>query len=186
MAKAVFQKHQRVFVKPVGVWAQIEQVKPHWVRDVEEPVRVTYDCGLGRDFTDKELAEEERSEGEASGWRLMRARNKWQSAEECAHHPFPGSFPVVVTDKNDWGGWRVPGAEYDRDPSNIEFQARLIAQAPQLLRLAEAALQFKEQADMLPEDVRNFIAAAEKAVSAVRSKASDTPPGAGEMHARRA
>ncbi|MEE2567299.1 hypothetical protein [Hyphobacterium marinum] len=178
MAKAVFQKHQRVFVKPVGVWAQIEQVKPHWVRDVEEPVRVTYDCGLGRDFTEKELAEEERDDTDTGGWRLMRARNKWQSAEECAHHPFPGSFPVVVTDKNDWGGWRVPGAEYDRDPSNIEFQARLIAQAPALLRLAEAALQFKDQADMLPQDVRDYIQAAEKAVGSVRAKPGDKPASA--------
>ena len=44
---------------------------------------------------------------------------------------------VVVTDRADWGGWRVPGAEYDRDPQQIEFQARLIAAAPQLMRLAQ-------------------------------------------------
>tara|TARA_R110002096_G_scaffold14684_15_gene51594 strand:- start:1958 stop:2518 length:561 start_codon:yes stop_codon:yes gene_type:complete len=183
MAKAVFQKHQRVFVRPVGVWAQIEQVKPHWVRDVEEPVRVTYDCGLGRDFTAKELAEEERDETGASGWRLMRARNKWQSAEECAHHPFPGSFPVVVTDKNDWGGWRVPGAEYDRDPGNIEFQAKLIAQAPQLLGLAEATVKLKDQGDMLPQEVRDLVQVAEKVLSGVRAKAAEVES---DMPAKRA
>mgnify|MGYP003673526484 CR=1 FL=1 len=176
MAKAVFQKHQRVFVRPVGVWAQVEQVKPHWVRDVEEPVRVTYDCGLGRDFTAVELAEEERDESSASGWRLMRAKNKWQSAEECAHHPYPGSFPVIVTDANDWGGWRVPGAEYDRDPGNIEFQARLIAQSPALLRLAESLLELKDQDDMLPQNVRDMVKAAEKAVGSIRAKASEDVP----------
>jgi hypothetical protein len=66
----------------------------------------------------------------------MRARNKWQTPEESAHHPFPGTYPVIVTDENDWGGWRVPGAEYERDPHLIEMQARLIATAPKLLKLA--------------------------------------------------
>ncbi|WP_414625335.1 hypothetical protein, partial [Calothrix sp. CCY 0018] len=45
--------------------------------------------------------------------------------------------PVVVTDDADWGGWRVPGAEYNRDPGLIEYQARLITAAPQLMKLAE-------------------------------------------------
>ena len=48
MAKALFHKSQRVFVKPVGTWATVEHVVPHWVKDVNEPLRVTYDCGLGR------------------------------------------------------------------------------------------------------------------------------------------
>ncbi|MFS2318166.1 hypothetical protein RMQ97_09530 [Maricaulis sp. D1M11] len=133
MAKAVFHKHQRVFVRPVGTWALIEHVKPQWVKDVEEPVRIFYDCGLGRDFTTDELASEQSDAPQTGSWRLLRARNKWQSAEECARHPFPGTFPVVVTDKMDWGGWRVPAAEYDRDPDRIEAQARLMTQAPQLL-----------------------------------------------------
>ena len=42
MAKALFHKSQRVFVKPVGTWALIEKVVPHWVKDVDEPLRVTY------------------------------------------------------------------------------------------------------------------------------------------------
>ena len=37
MAKALFHKSQRVFVKPVGTWAVIEHVVPHWVKDVDEP-----------------------------------------------------------------------------------------------------------------------------------------------------
>jgi hypothetical protein len=39
MAKAIYHKHQRVFVRPVGTWALVEQVKPQWVKDVEEPVQ---------------------------------------------------------------------------------------------------------------------------------------------------
>jgi hypothetical protein len=140
MAKAVFHRHQRVYVEPVGTWAVIEKVNPVWVKGFDEPVRVTYDCGLGRDFSAEELSAEgstEDKDGDAGNWRMMRARNKWQSPEESAHHPFPGTYPVVVTDINDWGGWRVPGAEYDRDPDLIEMQARLITAAPRLLKLAK-------------------------------------------------
>ncbi len=140
MAKAVYHRHQRVYVEPVGTWATIERINPVWVKGFDEPVRVTYDCGLGRDFTAEELTPEpERAEGtEPRGegnWRLMRARNKWQNEGETSNHPFPGTYPIIVTDVNDWGGWRVPGAEYDRDPALIEMQARLIASAPKLLRL---------------------------------------------------
>jgi hypothetical protein len=142
MAKAVFHRHQRVYVDPVGTWAVIDRINPVWVKGFDEPVKVTYDCGLGRDFTAEELSPEpDRPAGtEPLGdgkWRLMRARNKWQNQAETGNHPFPGTYPVVVTDVNDWGGWRVPGAEYDRDPSLIEMQARLIAAAPNLLRLAK-------------------------------------------------
>lgn len=66
-------------------------------------------------------------------WRLMRARNKWQRPEECAHHPHPGTYPVVMTTQTDWGGWRVPGAEYDLYPDRIEAQARVMVNA---LRMA--------------------------------------------------
>lgn len=49
----------------------------------------------------------------------------------------------------DWGGWRVPGAEYDRDPDHIEFQARLIAAAPKLMVIAS---QLVEAVDQDPDD----------------------------------
>ena len=142
MAKAVFHRHQRVFVDPVGTWASIERINPVWVKGFDEPVRVSYDCGLGRDFTAEELTPEpDRNEAGRpaveGNWRLMRARNKWQNEGETSHHPFPGTYPIIVTDINDWGGWRVPGAEYERDPSLIEMQARLIAAAPALLRLVK-------------------------------------------------
>ena len=142
MAKAVFNRNQRVWVESVGAWAVVEKIVPVWARGFDEPVKISYDVGLGRNFQAHELrAEQEDDEAEVDlgpRWRLLRVHNKWQTAEACRHHPFPGSFPVVVTDTNDWGGWRTPGAEYDRDPHKIEFQARLIASAPHLLAIARS------------------------------------------------
>lgn len=155
MARAQFQKGQKVWVECVGAWAHVDKVLPVWAKGFDEPVRVTYDVGLGRDFMGHELLlpSDDPMAERAANWRLMRARNKWQTPEDCAQHPFPGTYPVVVTDKADWGGWRVPGAEYDRDPEQIEFQARLIAAAPRLMSLAarmvEAATERAE--DVPPE-----------------------------------
>lgn len=151
MARAQFQKGQKVWVESVGAWAQIEKIQPVWAKGFDEPVRVTYDVGLGREFLGHELLlpEDDPASDRNMTWRLMRARNKWQSPEDCAQHPFPGTYPVVVTDKADWGGWRVPGAEYDRDPEQIEFQARLIAAAPRLMGLAARLV---ETVDENPED----------------------------------
>ena len=136
MARAQFQKGQKVWVESVGAWAQIEKVLPVWAKGFDEPVRITYEVGLGREFqaAELQLPTEDAAATVLGDWRVLRARNKWQEPADCAHHPFPGSYPVVVTDKADWGGWRVPGAEYDRDPERIEFQSRLIAAAPDLIR----------------------------------------------------
>jgi hypothetical protein len=135
MAKAQFHKNQRVYVRPVGTWALVERVVPHWAKGIEEPLRIYYDVGLGREFAAEELQSEEPVSGTApnggQAWRIVRARNKWQPAEDCARHPQPGTFPVVITGDTEWGGWRVPGAEYDLDPQAVEHQARLIASAPQ-------------------------------------------------------
>lgn len=140
MARAQFQKGQKVWVECVGAWATIEKVQPVWAKGFAEPVKVTYDVGLGREFLASELLmpAEDGADGDLGAWRLLRARNKWQQAEDVPHHPYPGTYPVVVTDPADWGGWRVPGAEYDRDPQRIEFQARLIAAAPKLMALAQS------------------------------------------------
>jgi len=140
MARAQFQKGQKVWVECVGAWAQIEKVQPVWAKGFDEPVRVTYDIGLGREFVASELflPVEDPTDADLGQWRMLRARNKWQAAEDVPHHPFPGTYPVVVTDTQDWGGWRVPGAEYDRDPQRIEYQARLIAAAPRLMAVAQA------------------------------------------------
>jgi len=168
MAKAVFHRHQRVYVRPVGTWAMIEALKPQWAKGMSEPIRIFYDVGLGRDFTADELSApsesgDESGDPESDNWRLVRTPNKWQSAAECAHHPFPGTFPVVVTDDQNWGGWRVPGAEYDRDPGRIEFQARVVVNALRLLdiakRLASAASQ---QSGNMPNDVLQLAYEADK------------------------
>ena len=161
MAKAIFQRNQKVWVESVGVWAMIEKIVPVWAKGFDEPVRVTYDVGLGREFQAHELRPEQESGAEALGtgapsWRLMRARNKWQTEEDAAHHPYPGTYPVVVTDAADWGGWRVPGAEYDRDPQRVEFQARLIAAGPDLMDLARELMASVAEApdDAPPESLR--------------------------------
>ena len=170
MAKALYHKSQRVFIKPVGTWAIVEKVIPHWVKDVEEPLRVTYDVGLGREFSAAELVSEDAMHGRsrsrmdedptAEAWRIQRAKNRWQDGEEIAGHPYPGTFPVVMTDENDWGGWRVPGAEYDRDPHKIEYQARLIVNSPKLLLLVRKMAEFAaEHPDRLPEELKPHLKA---------------------------
>jgi len=59
MAKAQFHKNQRVYVKPVGTWALIEAVRPQWAKGLDEPIRIFYDVGLGRDFGADELTSED-------------------------------------------------------------------------------------------------------------------------------
>ena len=146
MAKAQFHKNQRIYVKPVGTWALVERVVPHWAKGLDEPLRVYYDVGLGREFAADELqAEEPQADvenGANESWRIIRARNKWQPAEDCARHPVPGTYPIVVTGEAEWGGWRVPGAEYDLDPAKVERQARLIANAPRLAACAHELIDF--------------------------------------------
>ncbi len=170
MAKALFHKNQRVFVKTVGTWAVIERVIPQWVKGVEEPIRVHYDLGLGRDFGAHELLAESRVNEsqtvEAGDWRILRARNRWQHESEAGHHPLPGTYPVVATE-GEWGGWRVPGAEYDRDPRKVEMQAQLIAQSPHLARMARNLVNYvsSETEDLSQElidiarDAQNMLAA---------------------------
>src|SRR5687768_16736571 len=187
MARAQFQKGQKVWVECVGAWAQFEKVQPVWAKGFEEPVRVTYDVGLGREFLGHELLlpTEDPSANAGETWRLMRARNKWQTADDCPHHPFPGTYPVVVTDKADWGGWRVPGAEYDRDPDQIEFQARLIAAAPKFMALAQRLV---ASVDDLPEDappeVLELARAARSILNGVTDVLQSPPEVAGMAGAR--
>jgi hypothetical protein len=158
MAKAQFHKNQRVYVKPVGTWALIEHVVPHWAKGIEEPIRVHYDVGLGREFAAEELLSEEPLTGnvqqDSDQWRVVRARNKWQPAEDCARHPVPGTYPVVVTGDAEWGGWRVPGAEYDLDLGKVEMQARLIAAAPQLASFANGLVDWARKSG---EDMPNAL-----------------------------
>lgn len=157
MAKALFHRNQKVWVESVGAWAKVERINPVWAKGFDEPVRITYDVGMGREFLANELRAEDRIDLDDDGlgdWRLLRARNKWQQPEDCGHHPYPGTFPVVVTEKADWGGWRVPGSEYDRDPGRIEYQARLIESAPKMAGLLrQLAALVEEWSDDAPADL---------------------------------
>lgn len=168
MAKAMFQKGQRVYVKPVGAWSTVERILPQWVRGVEEPIKVLYDVGLGRDFAAPELAPEVISPPETEfgeRWRLVRLSNRWRTDADAVRqgHPHPGTYPVVMTEDIDWGGWRVPAAEYDRDPERVEHQARIIANALKMLRLTrnvseqcrghDALALLAQQADAILRDV---------------------------------
>jgi hypothetical protein len=81
-----------------------------------------------------------------------------------------------VTDKADWGGWRVPGAEYDRDPDQIEFQARLIAAAPRLMALAERlAASIDEAPDDAPPEMQRLAGEARTLLRSVTDVLA--PPG---------
>lgn len=182
MARAQFQKGQRVWVECVGAWAVIERVQPVWAKGFEEPVRVTYEVGLGREFLAHELSlpTDDVAADAGDDWRLLRARNKWQMAEDCPHHPVPGTYPVVVTDKADWGGWRVPGAEYDRDPDKIEYQARLIAAAPKLMAVARQLIAAVDDApDDAPPETRRLAAEARAVLRAVTEVLTPGPAEAG-------
>ncbi|MCA8901028.1 MAG: hypothetical protein KDA53_07225 [Hyphomonas sp.] len=147
MAKALFHKSQRVYVRPVGTWALVEQVVPHWVKDVDEPLRVTYECGLGRQFHAHELVSEqamqnsERSEDEDEDlllehWRISRRSPPRRAELGNANRQNQGTYPVVLTDEGEGGGWRVSPSVYQRDPQRIEHQARMIMHTPDLLRIA--------------------------------------------------
>ena len=173
MAKAVFQRNQRVWVDSVGVWGVIEKITPVWARGFDEPIKVTYDLGLGREFQAHELRPEEPSAlqgGET--WRLLRAKNKWQQPTDCQHHPFPGTYPIVVTDEQDWGGWRTPGAEYDRDPVKMERQARLIAKAPAFQAICRDLI---DLAGEMPEDAPPAVQALAMRAAAIERYVQEMP-----------
>lgn len=175
MAKTVFQKNQRVWVEAVGAWANVEKIVAIWAKGFDEPVRVTYDVGLGREFFAHELKPEDQvADVNESGerWRLLRATNKWQQPEDCRHHPYPGTYPVVVTDPNDWGGWRTPGAEYDRDPHKIERQARLIASVPRFQGIVRELIELVAES---PEDAPPVLLELAKRASAIERYVNEVP-----------
>ena len=186
MAKAQFHRNQKVWVESVGAWAVIERIVPVWAKGFGEPVRITYDVGLGREFLANELRGEDHVDdpaADAAAWRILRARNKWQQPDDCAHHPEPGTYPVVVTDPQDWGGWRVPGAEYDRDPRKIETQARMIASTPKLFRLAS---ELHALIDEAPEDAPIELQELARRALQILRFVTDTPAEAPEAAAHAA
>ncbi|HXI99788.1 MAG TPA: hypothetical protein VNH44_01110 [Micropepsaceae bacterium] len=167
MARAQFHKNQRVYVRPVGTWALIERVVPQWTKGLEEPLRIFYDVGLGRDFGAEELQSDSSAEppnDEGEQWRVVRARNKWQSPVETANHPYPGTHPVVITGEAEWGGWRVPGAEYALSPDRIESQARLIASLPQLGALLKKLVAWAQH-EQVPPSLLELVAECREAIA---------------------
>lgn len=162
MAKAQFHKNQRVYVKTVGTWSLIERVLPQWAKGLDEPLRIFYDVGLGREFAAEELQSETvhnsvASAGNVEAWRMVRGRNKYKSPEECSNHPYPGTHPQVVTGEAEWGGWRVPGAEYDLYPEKIEHQARMIVSAPKMAALLHVLCEYtKQEPENVPDDIQRL------------------------------
>jgi hypothetical protein len=188
MAKALFHKSQRVYVKPVGTWVPIERVVPHWVKGVDEPLRITYDCGLGRLFHAHELASEEtmhrmdRCDEDDDDdmlieqWRVVRRLMKWRSGDgQVVLGVTPGTYPAVATDDGPNSGWRVPATDYDRDPARIEHQARMIAHTPDLFRLARKMSEFASAhpADV-PAELRPVVQRCVKILRAVYRLEEDT------------
>ena len=168
MAHAQFHKNQRVYVKPVGTWATIERVLPQWTKGLDEPLRVYYDVGLGRDFSAEELQGETAlpsAKEDNEVWRVLRAPNKWQSATETATHPYPGTYPVVVTSEADWGGWRVPGSEYALSPARIERQARVVAAAPRLIEIVKQLAEWSKAAPGgMPDSLSDLLNLSKQAI----------------------
>lgn len=167
MAKAVFHKSQRVYVKPVGTWVLVERVVPHWVKGVDEPLRISYDCGLGRLFQAHELISEQAMHSHDNDededddlllehWRIVRRVNRWRASEpDSLAGVNPGTYPMIATDEGSGSGWRVPASEYDRDPQRVEHQARMIAHTPDLLRMARKLSEYSARnPENLPEALR--------------------------------
>jgi len=62
-----------------------------------------------------------------------------------------------MTGQAEWGGWRVPGAEYDLDPMRIERQARLIACAPLLECFAEELINWaRKSGEEMPSSLADL------------------------------
>jgi hypothetical protein len=175
MAKAKYHKAQRVFVKPVGTWAYVEAVVPNGSKAATSPSRSPNDCGMGRDFAQEELEEEFKASSSVRATaparlRVLRSQNRWKSAEQRGHHPYPGTLSTVVTSERDWSGWRVPGSEYDLDPHRIEHQAQMIAHAPVFVKLLEDFVQY---ADSGAEDLSGDLTKLAEVVRRVLDEVSE-------------
>jgi hypothetical protein len=149
-------------------------VVPKWVKGCDEPIKIAYDCGMGREFAQEELEEESTGlqissgNGSDDAWRIMRSQNRWKSAEQCGHHPYPGTYPTVVTSERDWGGWRVPGSEYDLDPYRIEHQAEMIVRAPVFMKLLEEFVQYADcESENLSEDLTKLAQIARRIIGEI-------------------
>jgi hypothetical protein len=53
--KSRMQLGDRVLVEPIGIDATIKRIIPVWRYGNTEPIKVYFDCGLGRTFDEVEL-----------------------------------------------------------------------------------------------------------------------------------
>jgi len=96
--KANFHKNQRVYVKPVGTWAAVEKVVPQWAKGIDEPLRIFYDVGLGREFAAEELQAEQPLAEDAQRNAVDEPMEAVVDGFESRHValPDPGHEPVRV------------------------------------------------------------------------------------------
>jgi hypothetical protein len=74
----------------------------------------------------------------------------------------------VITGEAEWGGWRVPGAEYDLDPGKVERQARLIANAPRLAAFANSLIEWaRKSGEEMPSQLAELAHEANDVLTAV-------------------
>lgn len=174
MAKAKYHKAQRVFVKPVGTWAYVEAVVSKWVKGCDEPIKIAYDCGMGREFAQEELEEESTGLPDRLRQRCQRRVARVARPESLEERramrspPYPGTHPTVVTSDRDWGGWRVPGAEYNLDPYRIERQAQMIVRAPVFMKMVEEFVQYADcEAENLSDDLTKLALIGRRIISEI-------------------
>jgi len=80
---------------------------------------------------------------------------------------------VVVTAENARGGWRVPAAEYALAPERYEAQARVIAAAPRLMRIARLLVELtSEYEDELPQALHEQAQNAARILSEIQNSAA--------------
>jgi hypothetical protein len=77
----------------------------------------------------------------------------------------------VVTGQAEWGGWRVPGAEYDLDPEKVERQARMIANAPKLVTVASNLVEWaRRSGEEMPSELVQLAHDAQDVLTHVNEK----------------
>ena len=115
---------------------------PIWAKGFDEPVRITYDVGLGREFRGEDLRADShvrrrpsRGRRAASGASCARAtsgrRRRTAATIRC---PAPSRWSSPTPPTGAAGGCRGPSTT--ATPTSIEHQARLVVSAPKLMRLA--------------------------------------------------
>jgi hypothetical protein len=116
MARAQFHKNQRVYVRLVGTWAQIERVVPHWTKGLEEPIRIHYDVG-GASSAELQAGFARLNDRRRRTMARRRARANGNPTPKPHRIPIGTSRRRPVRSKG--GGWRVPSAEYALSPVRI-------------------------------------------------------------------